>query len=276
MSSTDSCVVKAPRAGPICSAHSSTSGPSVLSVAFSSAARLLKTGQFSGAECPVPRWSNTSRSRVRQRRRDRRARAVRRAGRAACPGPPASATTALWPDAALAALRSTVSAIVPGALPLRSSGTVRRRAGESAALAHGANGSAAPAADAPTPAEQADRQRCSEHRDQRSPWHPANVSVTRGRETPHAGRAPRRARLRRTMPSEREIVDAAGRARRGRTVQPRGARGGLLFCSGSDPAGPAQRRAGRRHARRAGAPLPGEPARGLRRRRSLAGSAPCA
>ena len=45
-------------------------------------------------------------------------------GSAACPGPPASAITALALCAVPEALRSTVSDNVPAALPLRSSGTV--------------------------------------------------------------------------------------------------------------------------------------------------------
>ena len=44
-------------------------------------------------------------------------------GRAACPGPPASATTAVRDGFAAAARRTAVSWIAPGTTPVRSSGT---------------------------------------------------------------------------------------------------------------------------------------------------------
>ena len=70
----------------------------------------------------MPRWSNTSRS------REPSAGAIDSAmnsesGSAAWPGPPASATTASRLGVAPASRRSTLSEIVPGALPERSSGT---------------------------------------------------------------------------------------------------------------------------------------------------------
>jgi len=122
MSSTDSLVVKAPRAGPICNAHRSTSAPNVLSVAASSALMSLNTGQFSGSDLPVPRWSNAMRSRVVS------AGAMALAnwpasGNAAWPGPPARAITPLWLCALPASRRPTLREIVPAAEPLRSSGT---------------------------------------------------------------------------------------------------------------------------------------------------------
>src|SRR4029077_6857999 len=124
MSSTDSLVVKAPRAGPICRAHSSTSAPNVLSVALSSARSSLNTGQLSGLDRPVPRWSKISRSRVVSAGAIAFA-SCSESGSAACPGPPARARTALWVWVAAAAFRSTLSALRPGVSPLRSSVTGR-------------------------------------------------------------------------------------------------------------------------------------------------------
>ena len=97
MSSTDSCVVNAPRAGPICSAHSSISEPSVLSVAFSSAAiGCSKTGQFSGFEDARCRAGRTRAGRAWSSAGAIAAASNSPSGSAACPGPPASAITALW------------------------------------------------------------------------------------------------------------------------------------------------------------------------------------
>ena len=75
-------------------------------------------------EEPVPRWSKTIRSRPTS------AGAIalcssRASGIAACPGPPASATTAVSLGAAPACSRSTRSPIAPGPPGLRTSGTLR-------------------------------------------------------------------------------------------------------------------------------------------------------
>ena len=57
MSWTDSSVVNAPRAGPISEAHCSNISPAGSRLGVSNAE------QLSGSDAPVPRWSNTSRSR---------------------------------------------------------------------------------------------------------------------------------------------------------------------------------------------------------------------
>lgn len=130
MSATDSCVVKAPRAGPSSDAHCSKSWPAGCVLNTS------KTGQLSGAEAPVPRWSNTSRS------REPSAGAIACAmnspsGSAAWPGPPASATTASRLGAEPARRRSTLSGTVPGTDPARSSGTGNDAHSKSVAFAQG-------------------------------------------------------------------------------------------------------------------------------------------
>ena len=66
----------------------------------------------------------------------------------------------------------------------------------------------------------------------------------------------------------REIVQRPGRPAGDRSLQPRRPCRRAAVLLGSDPARPGHRRAGRRDARRAGAPLPGEPAGGVRRRRA--------
>ncbi len=164
MSSTDSCVVNAPRAGPICSAHSSTSEPSVLSVAFSSAASSLKIGQFSGLDVPCAALVEHEQVARGERRRDRRRELfAERVG--GLPGPagerdaPRSGS-----GSAPAALRSIVSAIVPGALPLRSSGTGSEAQEKPATFEHGANASAAPAGARRVAAQQAGGERHGERR----------------------------------------------------------------------------------------------------------------
>ncbi len=116
MSWTDSCVVKAPRAGPISLAHCSKTSLAGLMLSTSNA------GQLSGSDLPVPRWSKTMKS------REPSAGAIASAmnsasGSAAWPGPPASATTALGLGLVPASRRSTLSEIVPGTAPARSSGT---------------------------------------------------------------------------------------------------------------------------------------------------------
>src|SRR5271166_508265 len=120
MSATDSLVVKSPRAGPSCNAQRSIS--SVLVWALAASALLLRAAQLSGSDVPVPRWSNSSRSRVASA--GEIASAMNGAsGSTAWPGPPASATTASRLGAAPASLRPMPSEIVPGSAPLRSSGT---------------------------------------------------------------------------------------------------------------------------------------------------------
>ena len=116
MSRTLSSVVKPSRAGPISSAHCSnrcdTEPPVKRSTAW----------HPSGSEVPVPRWSKTSRSRLRS------AGAIASAmnslsGSAAWPGPPARPTTALVAGCGPASLRLTLREIEPETAPERVSGT---------------------------------------------------------------------------------------------------------------------------------------------------------
>ena len=67
-------------------------------------------------------------------------------GSAACPGPPASASTALWLGMTPAGFCSTLSEIVPGTAPVRSSGTAAVAQEKPALLRQGANASVASAA----------------------------------------------------------------------------------------------------------------------------------
>src|ERR1039458_3171332 len=152
MSATESLVVKSARAGPSSPAQLATSS---LALPLVCAAAPVRAGQLNGSDLPVPRWSNTSKS------REPRAGAIAWAmngasGTAAWPGPVASATTASRLGAAPANRRSTLREMLPGSAPLRSSGTGTVAQVKPALLAalsvQGVNGTA-PAAGAPSAAK---------------------------------------------------------------------------------------------------------------------------
>ena len=187
-------------------------------------------------------------------------------GSAACPGPPASAITALFSSPTGARWRRIASVMLPGEAPLGSSGTTRRPQANSLLPLHGANAISAPAddanADVPRHAARSTAAvfptgRCTNR----------NLAARTGRC------AKRYAPFR--MSADREIVHASGAPEaigpysHGSHPRSRVGRRPLVLL-GPDPARPGDRRAGRATAGRAGAALPGEPAGGLRRGRDLA------
>ena len=250
MSSTDSCVVNEPRAGPICSAHSSTSGASVLSLALSSAAMLANTGQFSGEELSRAALVEHEQVARRQRRRDRAREQFRPVGRRPVPGrpparPPRSGPARRSPPCAR-------SSAPPCPALCRCGPTAWRALAQEnpLTLAHGAKGSAAPAGDAPAPASS------------RSPAMPRTwwsaFALASGEtlasavvERPRLRRCALRIRPRLACGSPTPAIGSARldqrardrrcsrRARRGRPVQPRGARRRPAVLLRADPAGPA-------------------------------------
>ncbi len=122
--------------------------------------KLLSAPQLSGSDAPVPRWSKTSRSRALSAGASVLA-MNSPSGRAAWPGPPASARTAVFDWAGWVGLesrRSTLNEIVPLAKPVRVSGTGTVVHEKVALLAHGTNVSA-PAGATPRMAEHALQQR---------------------------------------------------------------------------------------------------------------------
>src|ERR1700760_5162435 len=92
--------------------------------------------------------------------------------------------TALCVGAASAALRSSASATVPGALPVRSSGTASDEHEKPVAFAHGVYVSAAPAGLPPVPASTARKSVAANEVVSVRSGIRRHVTATGGRETP--------------------------------------------------------------------------------------------
>ena len=204
-----SCSRRAP--GPISSAQRSNAWLALLL-----APKLLSAPQLSGSEAPVPRWSKTSRSRVVSAGASALA-MNSPSGSAACPGPPASATTAVLLWVGPACLRSTLNESAPAARPVRLSGTgtVVHVNPAADAPAQGTKLSAAPAEATPHSAEQHNASTTTSRSVGARRRHRADVSGRRGRGAPFArrplaGRCPGDARACRPAPRR---ASSAGRSR---------------------------------------------------------------